>query len=91
MYTPFESGTDSAKRSISGAEEISSSSSRSHFIVAPPIKILPSKAYCTSSFMPSAIVVSSLFFDTTGTEPVFISIKQPVPYVFLTSPLLKQP
>ena len=33
-----------------------------------------------------AIVVSNLFLEGIGSAPVFISMKQPVPYVFLTRP-----
>ena len=36
------------------------------------------------------MVVSSPFWDTHGSEPVFISRKQPVPYVFFAIPLSKQ-
>ena len=41
---PPESSTDSARRSHSGAESIRCSSSRSHWMVLPPLKTLPSRA-----------------------------------------------
>src|SRR5574344_1203614 len=37
------------------------------------------------------MVVTILFRDAIGLLPVFMSIKQPVPYVVLTSPRLKHP
>ena len=70
-------------------ESINFISSRSHWIEAPATNIEPSSAYTTLPSMPQAIVVTSPFFEDTGISPVFISRKQPVPYVFLASPALK--
>ena len=44
MMTPPLSGTLSARRSHSGAESMSFSSSRSHWMVLPALKTLPSRA-----------------------------------------------
>ena len=55
------------------------SPSRSHCTAAPATKIEPSSAYVVSPFRRYAQVVSSRFFDTTGEEPVFSTMKQPVP------------
>ena len=43
-YTPPLSGTDSASTSHSWAVEMSPSSSRSHWMVLPALKTLPSRA-----------------------------------------------
>ena len=66
------------------------SSSRSHWMTAPPTKIEPSSAYCTRPFKPTAIVVTSPCSLSIAVSPVFMSKKQPVPYVFFASPGVKQ-
>ncbi len=50
------------------------------------MKMLPSSAYSVRSPMRHATVVSKLFFDAIGFVPVFMSMKHPVPYVFLAMP-----
>src|SRR5690625_5335062 len=62
------------------------SSSRNHCTTAPAINILPSRAYCVLPSICQAMVVSRLLVDSIGLSPVFMIIKQPVPYVFLTIP-----
>ena len=47
---------------------------------------LPSSAYSVRPSIRHATVVSSLFLEAMGFVPVFISMKQPVPYVFFTIP-----
>ena len=64
--------------------------SRSHWTAAPATNTLPSKAYCVSSWVLAAMVVNSPCPDFTAWLPVFISRKQPVPYVFFTCPASKQ-
>ena len=50
------------------------------------MKMLPSSAYSVRLPMRHATVVSRLFFDAMGFVPVFMSMKQPVPYVFFAMP-----
>src|SRR5690606_41326949 len=64
--------------------------SRNHWIAEPATNILPSSAYSTFPSIPLAIVVNSPCSDTTACSPVFINIKQPVPYVFFPIPRSKQ-
>ena len=47
---------------------------------------LPSSAYSVVPSRCQATVVSRLFAEATALSPVFISRKQPVPYVFFASP-----
>jgi hypothetical protein len=55
------------------------------------MKTLPSSAYTVFSLpIRHAMVVNRLFFDGTGSVPVLISMKLPVPYVFLAIPGLVQ-
>ena len=77
--TPAVSGTLSAICSLSAAFLISFISSRSHCTVAPPMNTLPSSAKVGLPSSRHAMVVSSPFWLSTGTSPVFISMKQPVP------------
>jgi len=65
--------------------------SRSHWIAEPATNTLPSSAYSTRPPAPQAIVVSSPCFDGIARSPVFISMKQPVPYVFFAIPGSKHP
>ena len=44
MYTPALSGTEAATSPLSAAEEMSPSSSRSHWMALPALKTLPSMA-----------------------------------------------
>lgn len=65
--------------------------SRSHCTAEPATNTLPSSAYCAGP--PSAlqaIVVSRPCAEAIARVPVFISMKQPVPYVFLAMPGSKQ-
>ena len=64
--------------------------SRNHWTDAPPIKTDPSRAYVVFPFNFQATVVNNPFFDKIGFSPIFISIKQPVPYVFFDWPDSKQ-
>ena len=66
------------------------SSSRSHWMEAPATKMEPSRAYSTLPSSPQAMVVTRPFLEKTGFSPTFIRRKQPVPYVFLASPGVKQ-
>ena len=75
-----------AMYSESAEDSISFISSRSHWIAAPPTKMDPSSAYVILSPIPHAIVVTRPCVEETGFSPVFISRKQPVPYVFFASP-----
>ena len=90
MYTPPLSLTFFAKYSVSAASLTSLSSSLIHWITAPPTNTDPSRAYWTFPSIPTAIVVRSPFLLLIIFSPVFISKKQPVPYVFLTLPSSKQ-
>gem|GEM_PF-7046392 len=83
---PPASGTDAANASSSATDRTSCNSSRSHWITAPPTNTEPSSAYSVSPDTRHAMVVSRLFRDTTGSAPVFISKKHPVPYVFFAMP-----
>jgi len=78
-YTPPLSGTLAASASTSAAVRISPSPSRSHCTTAPPMKTLPSIAYCTRWPIREAIVVSRPERLGTACSPVFSSMKQPVP------------
>src|SRR2546423_1434735 len=62
------------------------SPSRSHCTTAPAMKMLPSSAYSVRLPIRQETVVRRLFLDAIGLVPVFISMKQPVPYVFFTIP-----
>ena len=73
------SGTLSAYSSDSDALEMTPNSSRSHCTAAPAVNTLPSRAYCTWPGSVAATVVISPFWLITGSLPVFISRKQPVP------------
>src|SRR5699024_2417500 len=88
-YTPSVDSTRLAYSSLSGEYLNILKPSRNHCIAEPATKMLPSNAYSTLPSSPQAIVVSSPFFDLTGVSPVFINMKQPVPYVFLTMPSSK--
>ena len=68
-----------AGSSISDADFTIPSPSRNHCTTAPPMKMLPSRAYSVRSFSCQAIVVSSRCLEATGWVPMFINIKQPVP------------
>ena len=78
-YTPPVLLIDWASASVSAAWDMIFSSSRSHWMVAPPINTLPSSAKTGFPPIRRAMVVSSPFRLCTGVSPVFISIKQPVP------------
>ena len=61
--------------------------SLNHWTAAPAIDTDPSSAYC--GLLPSiwyATVLSKPLLEYTISDPVLVSAKQPVPYVFLTSP-----
>ena len=77
--TPPASGTLSASRSHSGAEEMRPSSSRSHWMALPALNTLPSRAYVVFPPTVQAAEVTSPARETTGSAPTFISVKQPVP------------
>ncbi|MNE70480.1 hypothetical protein D3C80_1662710 [compost metagenome] len=47
---------------------------------------LPSSAYSSLPSISQAMVVSRPFSDVMAFVPVFISMKQPVPYVFFVLP-----
>ena len=85
------SGTLAASASISGDARKNSSPSRNHCTTAPAMKMLPSSAYSVRLPMRQATVVRSLFLDAMRRVPVFMSMKQPVPYVFFAMPGLTQP
>ena len=78
-YTPPLPDTFRAKYSLSAASVIRCSSSRIHWITAPPTNTLPSRAYWTFPPVPAAMVVTRPFWLRTSFSPVFISKKQPVP------------
>ncbi len=61
--------------------------SRSHCTSAPVIAMAPSRQYTAGSspsFQPDGGEQPD--FEWTSSVPVFSSMKQPVPYVFLASP-----
>src|SRR3989441_12748317 len=62
------------------------SPSRSHCTTAPAMKMLASSAYSVRLPMRHVPVVRRLFLEAIGLVPVFMSMKQPVPYVFFTIP-----
>src|SRR4029450_10116790 len=62
------------------------SPSRSHWMAAPAMNTLPSRAYVVRSPMRQAIVVTSPFDEATGAAPGLSSMKHPVPYVFFAAP-----
>ena len=76
-YTPSVSSTDAARASTSAELLMHLSPSRSHCTTEPPTNMDPSRAYETLSPIFHAIVVRSLFFDSMGRLPVFISRKHP--------------
>ena len=80
------SGTDSASAWLSAAFRSSPSPSRNHWIAAPAMNTLPSRAYVVRPPIRQAIVVTSPRDDATGASPVLSSMKHPVPYVFLAAP-----
>jgi hypothetical protein len=80
------SGTDAASASTSAELRMIPSPSRSHCTTAPPMKTLPSSAYSVRLPRRHATVASSLWRETGALVPVFWSMKQPVPYVFLVRP-----
>src|SRR6266566_151449 len=85
-YTPSGSATCDANASTSDDDLMMPSPSRSHCTTAPAMKMLPSSAYSVRLPMRHATVVSRLCLDAIGLVPVFMSMKQPVPYVFFTMP-----
>src|SRR5256885_3921782 len=85
-YTPCGSVTCAASASTSDDDLMIPRPSRSHCTTAPAMKMLPSSAYSLRWPMRHATVVSRLCLDVIGFVPVFISMKQPVPYVFFTMP-----
>ena len=76
--TPPLSGTVAASTSISGAEEMIPSSSRSHWMVLPALNTLPSREVVFPSTC-QATEVSNPAWERTGFSPTFIRVKQPVP------------
>src|SRR5205809_2278283 len=66
------------------------SPSRSHCTAAPVTKIDPSSAYSTAEPRPAAMVVIRPDEDMCASGPVFIKTNDPVPYVFLVAPGVKQ-
>src|SRR5690606_9995744 len=89
-YTPSVDSTLCAYFSLSAESRNRRKPSRNHWIAEPATNILPSSAYSTFPSIPQAIVVNSPCSDTTACSPVFINIKQPVPYVFFPIPRSKQ-
>src|SRR6266480_3862857 len=85
-YTPPVYATCEARASTSDDDVMMPSPSRSHCTTAPAMKMLPSSAYSVRFPMRHATVVRRLFLDAIGLVPVFMSMKHPVPYVFLTMP-----
>src|SRR5207253_1316999 len=85
-YTPCGSVTCEASASTSDDDLMIPRPSRSHCTTAPAMKMLPSSAYSVRFPIRHATVVSRLFLDAIGFVPVFMSMKQPVPYVFFTMP-----
>jgi hypothetical protein len=77
--TPPLSGTLSASLPTSPLAVIARSPSRSHCTTAPPMKTLPSVAYCAGPGPCAARVVIRPCPEVSATVPVFISMKQPVP------------
>ena len=77
--TPSESGTELASNSISAEELTSLRLSRSHWTTAPPMKMLPSRAYSRRRLALAARVVMRRFLDWRKPAPMFWRRKQPVP------------
>ena len=90
IYTPLLSFTFWAILFESAAFSNNFNSSRNHCIIAPPIKTDPSNAYVGFPLASHAIVVISPLDELILSFPVFVSKKQPVPYVHLVSPGLTQ-
>jgi hypothetical protein len=84
--TPPLSGTLAASCCTSLLERIAFRPSRSHCTTAPPMKTLPSRANWRVAAGCAALVAIRPFAEGSKRSPVFISMKQPVPYVFLTCP-----
>src|SRR5256886_517769 len=85
-YTPCGSFTCEASASTSDDDLMIPRPPRSHCTTAPVMRMLPSGAYSVRFPIRHATVVSRLFLDAIGFVPVFMSMKQPVPYVFFTMP-----
>ena len=87
-YTSPLSGTDSARNAVSAASEISPRPSRSHCTAAPVTNALPSSAYVVRPRV--AIPRSSaVLLGKPADSRRLARRKQPVPYVFLASPVRK--
>ena len=78
-YTPPQSGTVAASASTSADDLTRPRPSRSHCTTAPPMNTLPSSAKSVCPPACQATVVISWCFEGAGCDPMFISMKQPVP------------
>ena len=78
-YTPSLAVTRAARAAESRASAMIPRPSRSHWMAAPPMNTLPSSAYVRRPPRCRATVLSKPLCDSTGSSPVFISRKQPVP------------
>ncbi len=88
--TPPVSATLSASGPASAASVTMPSPSRSHWIAAPVTKIEPSSAYVAVESSVQATVVSRPSTGGGCDPPRFTSTNEPVPYVFLLIPGVKQ-
>ena len=86
MYTPSLCGNAYACGSVSFASPMIFNPSLNHCTAEPATKTDPSSAYVTCSPICQATVDNNPSLDFEMSCPVFISKKQPVPYVFFTSP-----
>src|SRR3989338_9363420 len=78
-YTPALSLTAHATFPDSAAELKSFRPSRSHWRLAPAIKIEHSRTYIGSPFSPQPKAVIRPYFEIVRILPVFNKMKQPVP------------
>src|SRR6187551_823981 len=84
--TPLEDSADFASASISDDCDMNFMLSRIHCTTAPPIKMLPSRAYSSFRAGLQVSVVSSRWLERVNCSPAFCSRKHPVPYVHFASP-----
>ncbi len=77
--TPPASGTLSARPCTSPLPLMACRPSRSHCTTAPPMKTLPSRAYCGVALGCAAAVVMRPLALVSKRSPLCISMKQPVP------------
>jgi len=78
--TPPASGTLAARGCTSALAPIAPRPSRSHCTTAPPMKTLPSSAYCgPCPATCAALVAINPLADASIWPPLCISMKHPVP------------